>query len=142
MPIFSGLTNFEPQLIGPCSCWRFVRTGLIVLVCYLETTQSAIPMQSEGVETKHVALSINVLMWRYSGLFPPPFRLGFHIGRGVRSGNNNKHSNDSAPSLVLYYSCNSLLSFYSLQLKGSSSKNRSGTLNETINQIYIKLFHI
>lgn len=57
-----------------------------MLVCCYRAAQSAIPFRGGGVVNKQVALLINVLMWRYSGLYPPPFRLGFHTGRGCAVG--------------------------------------------------------
>ena len=65
-----------------------------MLVCYHRAAQSAISVGGGCVVTKQVALLINVLMWHYSGLYPPPFRLGFHTGRGCAVGITlNKHSN-------------------------------------------------
>lgn len=72
-----------------------------MLVCYQRAAQSAIPVGGGDVVTKQVALLINVLMWRYSGLYPPPFRLGFHTGRGCAVGLTlNKHSNRILPDCV------------------------------------------
>lgn len=75
-----------------------------MLVCYQRAAQSAIPVGGGDVVTKQVALLINVLMWRYSGLYPPPFRLGFHTGRGCAVGLTlNKHSNRILPDCVLVF---------------------------------------
>lgn len=72
-----------------------------MLVCYHRAAQSAIPVGFGGVVTKQAAFVINVLMWRYSGLYPPPFRLGFHTGRGRAAGLTlNKHSNTILPDCV------------------------------------------
>lgn len=57
-----------------------------MLVCYLWAAQSATPVRAGGAVTKQTACIVNVLMWRYSGLYPPPFRLGFHTGRGCAEG--------------------------------------------------------
>lgn len=73
-----------------------------MLVCYHKASQSAIPVGGKRVVMKQVALLINVLMWRYSGLYPPPFRLGFHTGRRCAVGITlNKHLNSIVPFSVL-----------------------------------------
>lgn len=75
-----------------------------MLVCYHRAAQSAIPVWGGGVVTKQVALLRNVLMWRYSGLYPPPFRLGFHTGRGCAVGITlNKHSNSVTLAYVVAF---------------------------------------
>ena len=75
-----------------------------MLVCYHRAAQSAIPAGGGCVVTKQVALLINVLMWHYSGLYPPPFRLGFHTGRGCAEGITlNKHSNSVLPDCVAVF---------------------------------------
>lgn len=75
-----------------------------MLVCYHRAAQSAIPVVGKGVVMKQVALLVNVLMWRYSGLYPPPFRLGFHTGRGCAVGITlNKHSKSVLPGSVLVF---------------------------------------
>lgn len=85
-----------------------------MLVCYHRAAQSAISVGGGCVVTKQVALLINVLMWHYSGLYPPPFRLGFHTGRGCAVGITlNKHSNTIllavSQSLVLVLQRESIL---------------------------------
>lgn len=75
-----------------------------MLVCYHRAAQSAILVAGGVVLTKQVALLINVLMWRHSGLYPPPFRLGFHTGRGCAVGITlNKHSNSSLTASDLLF---------------------------------------
>lgn len=79
-----------------------------MLVFYFKAAQSAIPVQDGGVETKQVALSINVLMWHYSGLYPPPFRLGFHTGRGCAVGitlNKHSHTITTLLCLTVFFFC-------------------------------------
>lgn len=78
-----------------------------MLVCCHRAAQSAMPGGAGGAGggdlTKQVALLINVLMWRYSGLYPPPFRLGFHTGRGCALWITlNKHLNSLTASDLLF----------------------------------------
>lgn len=66
--------------------------------CYHGATQLAITDSGGGVLSNQLAFLINVLMGHYSGLYPPPFRLGFHTGRGCAVGITlNKHSNSRTP---------------------------------------------
>lgn len=66
------------------------------MLVYHRAAQSAILMGGGSVVTNQVALLIDVLMGHYSGLYPPPFRLGFHTGRGCAVGITlNKHSNNT-----------------------------------------------
>lgn len=75
-----------------------------MLECHHRAAQSAIPVGGGCVVTKQVALLINVLMWHYSGLYPPPFRLGFHTGRERAVGISlNKHSNRILPDCVIVF---------------------------------------
>lgn len=72
-----------------------------MLACYHRAAQGAIAVGGEGAVTIQVALLINVLMGHYSGLYPPPFRLGFHTGRECAAGITlNKHSNIITPDRV------------------------------------------
>lgn len=93
-----------PSLSGPSSAWGCFSTNLTMLVCYHRAAQSAILMGGGNVVTNQVALLIDVLMGHYSGLYPPPFRLGFHTGRGCAVGITlNKHSNTILLGCVLVF---------------------------------------
>ncbi len=82
-------------------------------VCYHRAAQSAIPVWAGCFVTKQVALLINVLMWHYSGLYPPPFRLGFHTGRGCAVGKTlNKHSNNLLADCVCVFIVEGIICFH------------------------------
>lgn len=72
-----------------------------MLLSYHRAVQSALPGLGGSVETHQVALLINVMMGHFSGLYPPPFRLGFHTGRGRAVGITlNKHLNTISPDCL------------------------------------------
>lgn len=59
------------------------------------------PAGGGGDVTKRGAFVRDVLMWRYSGLYPPPFRLAFHTGSACAVGMTlNKPSNTMLPDCV------------------------------------------
>lgn len=88
-PLFSA-----PLLLDRLFPGVVLGTSFTMLVCYHRAAQSGITVGGEGVVTKQVAFFINVLMWHYSGLYPPPFRLHFHTGRWCEVGITLiKHSN-------------------------------------------------
>lgn len=62
--------------------------------CYHRAAQPAVTAWGGGVLSYQLAALVSVLMGHYSGLYPPPFRLGFHTGRGCAVGITlNKHLN-------------------------------------------------
>lgn len=84
-------------------------------MCDYRGTERALRHWGRGVLTAQVAFLLSVLMGHYSGLYPPPFRLGFHTGRGCAVGITlNKHSNTRIPSRLSVYSV-ALLDVYSTQ---------------------------
>lgn len=90
-----------------------------MLICYYRAAQSAIPVGGRGVAINQVALLINVLMGHYSGLYPPPFRLSFHTGRGCAVGITlNKHSDTILPLCVSVW-------FFVLSCSDSSAKGNN-----------------
>lgn len=81
------------SLSGPSPAWDSIWTSLLMLACHCRA-QSARPVGGGGVVTNEVALLISVLMGHYSGLYPPPFRLGSHTGSRCALGITlNKQSN-------------------------------------------------
>lgn len=82
------------SLSGPLPAWDSIWTSLIIMLACHRRAQSARPVGGGGVVTNEVALLISVLMGHYSGLYPPPFRLGSHTGSGCALGITlNKQSN-------------------------------------------------
>lgn len=83
-------------------------TSLTMLVCHHHRAEhGAVPGggSSGGVVMKQNASLINVSMWHYSGLYPPPFRIGFHTGRGRVVGISlNKHLSSVLPVCVSVWS--------------------------------------
>lgn len=75
-----------------------------MLLSYRRAVQSALPGLGGSVETHQVALLINVMMGHFSGLYPPPFRLGVHTGRGRAVGITlNKHLNTISPDCLFIH---------------------------------------
>lgn len=105
-----------PSLSGPSSAWGCFWSSVTMLLSYRRAAQSALLGLGGSVETHQVALLINVMMGHFSGLYPPPFRLGFHTGRGCAVGITlNKHLNTISPDclfLVIYWRVTCLFLFF------------------------------
>lgn len=108
--------------------WGCLWTSLTMLTCYHRASESAIPVGFGGVVTKQVSLSIKVLRWR--GLYPPPFRISFHTGRGSAGGITlNKQTFKHkvkwlCPPLVIYHGILNLMVCSDLALIEHSVKSQ------------------
>lgn len=112
-------THHPPPFSCPCGTWYLLiappvyqsesrvvpeLASVIMLACCWCAEQSAIAAGCRRV--KHIALLVNVLVWHYSGLYPPPFRLAFHTGRACAAGITlNKQLDELVLCESFYYLC-------------------------------------